>query len=168
MQHRNKLLLRLTQNMPARAIDLDDKHYIERYQVAQFGKVHIYLHRYLGCDGDRQIHDHPWRYALGIPLVGGYAEEVLTALDAGNGWRSKMVWRRPWCWNLINARTFHRIAYVEKGTWSLFITFERFKAWGFLSRTDFEVIYSPHYGAANEQWAIDAPTGAELRAGRGT
>lgn len=190
----NTLLLALTAHLPARAIDLigengQKKHYMERYQLARFPSlgVTLYLHRYLDSDGDRHLHDHPWPWSIGIPLVGHYEEQRLTRFCIYNGWRSKLrhIWRfRP---NFISGGTFHRIAWIKPGTWTLFIHGRRDAGWGFMRR-DVEVVRGAGqtigrieghatYIPAEEKldgdisapdWHLTAPTGRELREARGT
>lgn len=179
------LLLRLTAPMPARAIHIGDRPYIERYFVGRWLGCTVYLHRYLGSDGDRQVHDHPWRWAVGIPLVGGYLEERVTGLDPRHGWLAVNRPVRRFRPNLIRATTFHRIVSVEPGTWTLFVHGSRFKGWGFLrlcrwgrdvgmpvdarQHRDVTVEYhQPFDFDATRDWECRAVTGRELRAAEGT
>lgn len=184
-----RLLYRLTENLPARAIRIDDRPYMERYYVGRCLGVTVYLHRFLAGDGDRQVHDHPWRWALGIPLVGGYVEERLEAFCPTLGWISRVHRVRRFRLNLIGARTFHQIVHVEPGTWTLFAHGARFKGWGFLSRrhkeaapvvtlrgvplefdpvVDGAVYHQPFDFDRSRDWECRAVTGRELRAAEGT
>ena len=168
---REKILLALTARMPARAIDLDGRHYIERYHIGRFKRLRVtfYLHRYLNSDGDRAVHDHPWRAAIGIPLIGGYNEEVLTGLDTVKGWDSKMVRRHLFRWNIMGPLHFHRIAWVKPGSWTLFITINRFKGWGFFRQENGHVFYSQPYDVGStKNWHEEACTGKLFRQQRGT
>lgn len=170
---RNWILLLLTRNLPARAIDLDGQHYIERYHVVRIGKLTIMLHRYLGSDGDRSVHDHPWLWSLGIPLVGGYSEERVIGFCPEKNWLSKSVNIRPWRWNFIGAMRFHRIEYVLPGTWTLFITYNRFKSWSFASNMigvngNFVALSQPYNVKGVAGWQKSAPKGKEFRVARGT
>lgn len=168
----NKILLWLTRNMPAKAIDLDGKHYIERYLVKRIRRwdITIMLHRYLGCDGDRHVHDHPWRLSVGIPLIAGYTDEQVQGFEPATGWKSKMVKIRPWRWNFISALRYHRIAAVEPGTWTLFITFREFKGWGFAhhNAATGTVTLTQHQGRFSHDWDKTAPIGWLFRKARGT
>ena len=48
----------------------------ERYLVCRLpGGGAVYLHHYLRADPDRGPHDHPWNWAIALPLAGGYVEE---------------------------------------------------------------------------------------------
>ncbi len=110
----------------------NDQPYIERYYLGTLFGVGIFLHQYLAADGDRHLHNHPWTWSMGIPLVGGYLEERLVHLCPIYGPRVTMrtIWRfRP---NLILATAFHRIAHVRHGTWTLFVHGRRLGGWGFL------------------------------------
>lgn len=167
-----KFLMWLTESMPARAIDLDGNYYIERYSVLKVGKLHVMLHRYLGCDGDREVHDHPWRWCLGIPLINGYTEERVIGFCPDSGWISKMVDISFWRWNFINPMRFHKISHVEKGTWTLFITYDRFKSWSFASQpitmAGSIVLRQPYNTKAVAGWVERAPKGKEFRISRVT
>lgn len=175
---RDRLLLRLTARLPARAIDVDGRHYLERYYVGRWCGVTVYLHRYLDADdGERGIHDHPWRWAVGIPLVGAYDEERVRWLDPNLGIRTRIRPVRWWQPNLILATTFHRIAWVAPGTWTLFLHGSRIKGWGFLTVEELctdhgermIVTYDqPGATAQHAGWHRTAPPGAVLRAERGT
>lgn len=161
----NRLLLWVTQFLPARAIDLDGRPYIERYHVWTCGRLAIYLHRYLGADGDRNLHNHPHRWSLGIPLVGGYVESRVTALCPKQGALTQWVEVRPWRWNWIPAGRFHRIARVTPDTWTLFIAWDRFKFWGELTPAgQFRAV--PGVQETREDWFKTAPSGRQLRAQR--
>lgn len=168
---RKLLLMWLTGFMPARAIDLDGKYYIERYHAFRIGKFTVMIHRYLGSDGDRSVHDHPWKLSVGIPLIGGYEEERVIGFCPESGWISKLVKIRPWRWNFISAMRFHRIAHVQPGTWTLFITYNRFKSWSFANwyRSLGEVIlHQPYDTPSFAGWQKTAPKGKEFRVARGT
>lgn len=171
---RKKILMWLTGFMPAKAIDLHGQHYIERYHVLTLGKLTVLLHRYFSPDGDRHQHDHPHRLSLGIPLIGGYTDERLQALSPHGGLITTTRKIRPWRWNLMNWGSFHRVASVKPGTWTLFITWHRCKFWGFLERAvngDGIIIYRPAHNETNptpNNWYKTAPSGRALRHLRGT
>ena len=170
MKTRNHVLLWLTRNLPARAIDLEGKHYIERYQVFKAGRLEVLLHRYLGSDGDREVHDHPHRWSLGIPLAGGYTEERVIGFCVQKGWISRMVKICPWRWNWVSSVRFHRIAYVNPGTWTLFIRWDRFKTWSFARNSPFSkcVLLQQHLPCTGSDDWSDKPNGRTFRAYRGT
>lgn len=126
--------------------------YIERYYLGRLG----FLHEYLGEDGDRYLHNHPWRWSMGIPLVGGYTEERLLHLCPFQGPRIRIrniFTFRP---NLIMSTDFHRIAVVKPGTWTLFIHGKRLGGWGFI-RSEPGVLehYSNASGQRTKDYAIN-------------
>lgn len=86
-----------------------------------------YLHRFVRPDADRELHNHPWKYALSVILVGGYTEERY-----GPYLRIDKRVLRPFSINFIKADTFHRVATLhEHDCWSLFFTFKKSQTWGF-------------------------------------
>ena len=106
--------------------------YIRRFLIKQSSTLDIYLHRYSGSDGDRWLHDHPWQYAFGLPLLGGYVEERLTCFDSDQGLRTHRRVVLPGHINVLHHRDFHRIIHVYPETWTLFIGYNRMKEWGFI------------------------------------
>jgi hypothetical protein len=118
------------------SIKVGGEEYIERYYLGKWTfwkwELGAFLHEYRNPDGDRQLHNHPWRWCMGIPLVGGYTEERLVHLCPflGVQFVLRNIWRfRP---NYIRGFDFHRIASVKPGTWTLFIHGKRLGGWGFL------------------------------------
>lgn len=81
----------------------------------------IYLHRWLRSDLD-DLHDHPWD-STSVVLLGGYWEVT----PAGR------VFRKPGDTTMRKAEDLHRIELdpAHPEPWSLFITRERRRAWGF-------------------------------------
>lgn len=133
----NRILYQLTARLPTRLIRIGDRPYLERYYVGQVLGVTVYLHRFVNCDGDRDVHDHPWTWSVGMPLTGRYHERRLRYLDPvdpDRGMVCDLRIIRRFQPNLIRARTFHRIAWVRRGTWTLFMHGRRVKAWGFMDR----------------------------------
>ena len=131
MALRQRILHWLTNRLPARDITLHGKPYIDRFHVFGWGPLRVYLHQYHAPDGDREVHDHPWLWCLGIPLVGGYNEERLRWVCAMRGVVTKMRRIRPWRWNVMGINSAHRVAEYLPGTWTLFITWRRLKHWNF-------------------------------------
>lgn len=70
----NALLYRLSAHLPCRIISDGTRQYLERYYVATLLGVRIYLHRFVGDDPDRGLHNHPWRWAISFILSGKYLE----------------------------------------------------------------------------------------------
>ena len=59
-----------------RITGLDGSEYlIRRYLLPRNRLLNIYLHKFLGSDDDRALHDHPW-YSLSITLKGRLIEHL--------------------------------------------------------------------------------------------
>lgn len=142
----NEQLLALTASMPCKQIDIGGKPYLQRYYAGTTADHHdTWIHRFLSCDGDRHLHNHPFE-ARSLVLRGGYLE------DMPNGQFHRM--REPWmserwlkgalkhlpdstsrCFEdgrRISVFDWHRIVSVEPETWTLFIVApQRLPAWFF-------------------------------------
>ena len=77
--------------------------------------INIFLHRFHRGDDDTALHNHPWRWAVSLVLVGGYSEER----RRGNDVDRREV--RPLSLNIIRANDFHRVDLLEHDCWSLFV-----------------------------------------------
>lgn len=131
----NKLLFKLTAGLRCRIIAIEGAPYLERYSLGKLFGVTFYLHRFVGKDAERHVHDHPWAWARSIVLAGWYEEEVVVALDINQGWISKF--RIVGWYNRITEGTFHRILYTTPGTWTLFFHGARGdRSWGFLKKIE--------------------------------
>jgi hypothetical protein len=89
----------------------------------------LYLHRFHRGDDERELHNHPWRWALSLIIAGGYVEERRGADDVV---RTRVV--KPWRLNFIRANDFHRVDLVGEDAWTLFLVGHKFQDWGFWSR----------------------------------
>lgn len=100
------------------------ENYLSRWYLARSGdntKVGgVYLHRVVGDDDDRALHDHPW-VNMSIILSGSYWEHTVDDVKLR---RSGDVVVRP-------AKTLHRLAVNEGPVWSLFVFGPKFRTWGF-------------------------------------
>ncbi len=169
-------LYKATRNRPVRFIMLDGKPYIERYWLGKLFGWTFYLHRYLGADGDRNLHDHPWRQSYGLILCGAYTENRLLGLDPYDGFVQEERTYRLGNLNRLGMASFHRITYVHPWTWTLFFHSTRIKEWGFLLRTsdlqadqrpnlpyaELGVLYHPYLhngkpGPYLQDWHLAAP-----------
>lgn len=162
----NRLLYWLTGRLPVRLIHNGDRPYLERYYVGQILSVTVYLHRFVNCDGDRDVHDHPWTWSIGMPLAGRYHEQRLRYLDPDQGMVCDLRIVRRFMPNIIRAHTFHRIAWIRRGTWTLFMHGRRVKGWGFLDREHDGVESSVRYHqpldvSGGSPWWQWAPVGRE-------
>lgn len=101
-----------------------------------------YFHYFFRSDGDRELHNHPWRTSLALILTGGYHEERRT--------RRNNILRRtvpPWSFNLIRSNDFHRVDLIEieKGAWTIFCPWNRHQRWGFWDRENSRYIDHADY-----------------------
>lgn len=110
----------------------DNKPYLTRWYLVPRKRPSwcpgIYLHRFHAHDEDMELHDHPWKWAMAFILSGSYLEEIKISDDidvrvqsAGN-------------FNFIKGNSFHRIAHVSEDLWTIFISFNKCKDWGFWNR----------------------------------
>jgi hypothetical protein len=159
------LLYRLSAGLPCRFIDGENgEPYLERYYLAGALGWHAYLHRFVESDPDRGLHDHPWRRAVSLVLVGGYDE----VRGKGEGLGDPEVRAvRPGRLNFLRGEDFHRVVLREgRPAWTLFVHGPRIKGWGFLQQGR----YCPMARDGNEfrhrDWWKEAPSGRAMRAAR--
>lgn len=154
----NKLLNLIADRLPGLIISDDGKPYLERYFIAQFLGMTFYLHRFVGSDPDRGLHDHPWRWAMTFILSGfGYVEETRYGLE-----------QRRW-FGFFSGQHFHRVHLFNGPVWTLFIhSSTRVKPWGFWRHTvsptqewTGRALWNQHR-SSSRQWWDTAPKGAFL------
>ena len=121
--------------LPCRIIDGPrNESYLERYFMFKLFRHSFYLHRLVGSDPDRGLHDHPWGWAASFVLFGGYHELRLAGWDMES--RQISIFTRyikRWRLNFIKGDDYHRILLDENKTvWTLFVHGPRRKGWGFL------------------------------------
>lgn len=106
----------------------------ERYFLGQMFGWTLYLHHYLRSDPDRGPHDHPWNWAITLPLCEGYIEERLVGYSAAKGLHLRWIIRLPGLPYRLTGNDFHRVLIPQghRSSWSLFIHGPRRKSWGFL------------------------------------
>lgn len=171
----NSLLYYITGNMPCKLIKLSGKDYIERYYVGSLFDYVYYLHRYLDPDGERHVHNHPWKKGYSIILLGWYVEQVVLDLCSkvgGSGCITEITFRR-W-FNTVHGNTFHCIIKVKPKTWVLFfhngpaLTFGNHgahKGWGFLeyhSHPESRTVYREHESTSESKWWLTASRGRDI------
>lgn len=180
----NYLLFMWTANLPCRLIYVADKPYLERYYLGMVLGWTFYLHRFVSADAERTVHNHPWWHSFSIILSGWYLEDVVTdlcpQLDDG-----VVLHRRRIAWfNFIRGSTFHRIAELRPGTWTLFFHGARavvgeeqkwvrgvkvrepvLKGWGFLEveqrSTSRVTTFKPFPPSYKLDWWTDAALGRD-------
>jgi hypothetical protein len=167
----NRFLHWLTGFLPARIINDGQRDYLERYYVTTIFGMRIYLHRFIGSDPDRGLHDHPWSWAFSLILAGFYYEQ-----------RRDGIRRRRWG-NWLTGDSFHRVIlpridgnygiHLEdqepeyQPCWTLFIhRAKKNKSWGFLRDISAEdahgLLWTP-FASHEPNWWLTAPTGKQLR-----
>jgi hypothetical protein len=121
-----RALMALTAHLPLRIISENGRPYLERYFIFHTPWVRCYLHRFVGSDPERGLHDHPWRWAASLVLTGWYLEAKR------DGWHQVRLA------NWLTGDTFHRVVMPigQHECWTLFIhTTHDVKPWGFAKAT---------------------------------
>jgi hypothetical protein len=123
-------LLAAASLLPVRALTgRDGSVYLERYTLADLPNGgHVYLHRFLRSDEDRELHSHPW-YATATILFGSYREERRAFS------RNVVAYTfEPGDVNTIEPGTFHRIDLLTPVVWTLFSVGPKVGSWSFWNR----------------------------------
>ena len=171
----NKFFYHLSGYMKGRIISgPNSEPYLERYLVCRFGRHAVFLHRFLGSDPDKGLHDHPWKQSVSLIVAGHYLEKRLIR-------RNDQLWVRikkfgVGCLNFINKNDFHQIV-LPFGccAWTLFYHGERIKGWGFavnkqaalneegcFGDSKYELVQDSD-GEANSPWEKSAARGRFLK-----
>jgi len=128
-----RLLAAIARHLPAPRViaGADGSPYLSRWTLIDLGPgwPRVHLHRFHRSDEDQELHNHPWRWAAGVILAGGYREERRVAGDVV---AVRVV--RPGSLNLIHGDTFHRVELLDGECWTLFLTGSRNQEWGFWDR----------------------------------
>ncbi len=166
-----KLLYKLSAGRPCRLIHSNDRPYLERYYLGQFLGMTFYLHRFVACDGDRALHDHPWKFCAALCLSGGYREKRLLWFNPETGFDTTIRQIRPGRLNIIRISNFHQILETTPDTWTLFAHTPKVKSWGFLDKitphdADQPRPPQPQYQGdadttSHQQWWRNAPLGRD-------
>ncbi len=171
----NKLVSRV---IPHEIIRIDGKPYLTRFYLN--GKVNtreqgegpqFYLHHFHKSDQGTELHNHPYS-GTSLMLAGGYTEERMTQLDPEGTAFTEVQPRTylPGDTNEIGLADFHRTDLLDKrmGAWTIFVTGERVKSWGFINRDTLD--YFPYMtkeekrlGSGPHSRVKDAPN-SDLRA----
>lgn len=166
----SRFLWWFTARLPMRVINDGVRPYLERYYVGTLFGWRFYIHRFVGSDPDRGLHDHPWSKAHSIILSGWYWEETRSGT------------RQVRWFNSLTGDTFHRVVLPswtspldlpsmrrEQPCWTLFFhRTGKVKPWGFLSEyatsarneNDGMMLFKPHdYSREGRQdnWWLKAP-----------
>lgn len=143
-----------TKNGSRLITNLDGDPYLLRvYLTPRWFKYRPMLHYFFRSDGDRALHNHPWKKSFSLILTHGYDEERLDhppdECDAPLVVKRTL---RPGNINVIKANDFHRATLREPvefdldsgcfvgGCWTFFLAGEREQDWGFWDGEK----YTPH------------------------
>lgn len=122
---------------PGQHIHIDGNLYLTRTYLtgrsSEGWKVGAFLHHFHRGDKDRELHNHPWNYAGGLILAGGYTEERRQKDGS-----IKTTVHKPGSFNIIRGNDFHRVELLDKenGCWTLFFRYKRVQDWGFWDRNN--------------------------------
>ncbi len=103
---------------------LDGSDYlVRRYLLPRNRVLNVYLHKFLGSDDDRALHDHPW-YSISVVLKGKMIEHL-------PGGRKRIIGAGKFT---VRAPKFqHRIELpADETAVTLFITGPAVRNWGFI------------------------------------
>lgn len=114
---------------PSKTISVSGVPYLHRWHLIPRNRFfNIYLHKFVGNDDARALHDHPW-WSFSIRLKGKLREHY-RPMDNQIWWvqRSRMAPRL-----CFRSPTFaHRLELIDKKpAWTLFITGPVIRLWGF-------------------------------------
>ncbi|MGV6816553.1 MAG: hypothetical protein ACWA44_04675 [Thiotrichales bacterium] len=164
-----KALFNYTAKKPCRLIRTNNKRYLERYYLGRLFGMTFYIHRFVASDGDRALHDHPWKFCAALCLAGGYQEKRLRWFNPETGYDCVKRKIRPGKFNIIRISNFHQILQTQPETWTLFMHTPKIKSWGFLNKkTELtesgETLTKPEYladgeAASHAEWWLTAPLG---------
>lgn len=105
--------------------------YLHRWHLLRLPRgMNVYLHKFVGDDWSRDLHDHPKRF-VSIGLWGSYVE--WTPIDSyGDGIRSQ-TFRAPW-FRTFPPEHIHRICWTGRPCWTLVFQGPTRRQWGFWHR----------------------------------
>lgn len=124
------------------------------------------LHKFHRPDGDRALHNHPWKWSVSFILAGEYIEERLlpdeSQLYGCAATESRLV---RW-FNVLTDHDFHRILELRGSVYTLFVTGPRTQDWGFLpedaASTEDVVHWRTYIDARRAELEVDQATGEAL------
>lgn len=113
-----KKIIGLVKRNPDKIIGVN---YMHRWHIIPRNPIfNIYLHKYMGSDDDRALHDHPW-LSVSVLLKGRIIEHQKNTTRSIP--KYKPVFR--------TARFAHRLQLISGPAWTIFITGPRIRSWGF-------------------------------------
>jgi hypothetical protein len=110
----------------------DDDVYLRRFTVFHVGFLKMYVHKFERSDEDKQLHSHPWAFAISLILKGGYEEER----REGNDVKKRVLY--PGSFNFLSSDTYHRVDLLEKDCWTVILCGPKTQTWYFWDRDSLE------------------------------
>ncbi len=111
---------------------LDGGPYLTRILFPRIFGFRPMLHRFHRADGDRALHNHPWKISYSLILRGSYTEERKLDDEEINGTDAPRTRTRLVRWfNVLRDTDFHRVTELHGEVWTLFVTGPRVQSWGF-------------------------------------
>lgn len=168
MQIPLRILHAIARRRPMKQIFFGNIPYIERFYLGERNANIYYLHRMLGPDPDRDLHNHPWKLANSLVLHGSYIERRLEF-----GFQKRKIEYIPasvintvrgfYYYNAVNSRnvlgeyTWHTIVEIkEPETWTLFWHSEWSRSWGFLGADGYKPSKSHQLDSQDQKkWWLD-------------
>lgn len=99
------------------------ENYMHRWYIIPRNRLfNIYLHKIMGDDDDRALHDHPW-WSLSFRLKGVLREHYLCRGEVLTRFAPRITFR--------SSKFAHRLEAVKSPVWTLFITGRKSRTWGF-------------------------------------
>src|SRR5581483_11352359 len=97
--------------------------YLYRWTLLRLRRlgVAVYLHRFVGEDWSKDLHDHPKRF-VSVGLYGGYVEETP---------KGTRTYRAPWLRSFPATHTHRLTLGPFRECWTLVIVFAAVRPWGF-------------------------------------
>lgn len=100
--------------------------YLKRFYLIRSPWFGVFIHQFWSSD-EEDVHCHPWNNFTFV-LRGGYHEHNASG---------ECYWRPPGFFRFRQAEVFHRISvgpHSRGHAWSLFVTFRRYRKWGFMTK----------------------------------
>jgi hypothetical protein len=114
--------------------------YLTRWTLREGGPKgwRVRLHLFHRGDEDRELHTHPWAWAVALQLAGGYREERrhIVRVRGVPIEEVRVHVRRPGRLVFLRADTAHRVDLLDeaRGSWSLILCGPVVSSWGFWCR----------------------------------
>lgn len=110
----------------------DGSPYLTRVLFPRIFGFRPMLHKFHRPDGDRALHNHPWRTAVSFILAGSYIEERLLPDESQLAHGPITEHRHVRWFNVLTNQDFHRVTELKGSVYTLFVIGERTQGWGFL------------------------------------